>query len=73
MPLDQIARRYADSLFNKRMQEILQQQGPELAKVRSDHVARNIVRSGSYITAQARVYVEQIRLLGEARMESLIA
>lgn len=72
MPLDQVARRYADTLFNNRMEEILQQHQTELVKVRADHNKRNMVMSGSYITAHARVYVEQIRLLGEARMGSLI-
>lgn len=72
MPLDKVARRYADTLFNNRMEEIIQQHQAELVKVRSDHSRRNMIMSGSYISAHGRVYLEQIRLLGEARMESLI-
>lgn len=72
MPLEQVARRYAETLFSHKMEEILNQHQAELARVRSDHAQRNMVMSGPYITAHARVYLEQIRLLGEARMESLI-
>lgn len=72
MPLDQVARRYADTLFAHRLEEILKRHQAELAKVRLDHTRRNTVRSGLYISALAKVYVEQIRLLTEARMESLM-
>lgn len=72
MPLNDVARRYADSLFQNSLEEILEKQRAELVKIRADHAKRNMVLSGSYFAAHARVLVEQIRLLGEARADSLL-
>jgi len=59
-------------LFNSSLEEIIKQQQAKLAQVRVDHAKRNMVSSGGNIAAQARVLVEQVQLLGEARSDSLL-
>jgi hypothetical protein len=71
MPLNQVARRYADTLFTNSMEEVLEKHRMELAKVRLQYGSHNVM-SGQYITAHAQVLLEQIRRLAEARMDSLI-
>jgi len=72
MPLDNVARRYADSLFNGSLEDIVKQQQAKLVEVRRDHAARNMVASGPNIAAQARILIAQVQLLGEARSDSLL-
>jgi hypothetical protein len=72
MPLSEVARRYADRLFQNKLEEILERQKAEIAAVRADHARRNTISSGGYIAAHGRVLVEQIRLLGAARVDSLL-
>src|SRR6267378_4302642 len=72
MPLDNVARRYADNLFNSSLEKIIKQQQAKLVQVRGDHAKRNMVSSGGNIAVQARVLVEQVQLLGEARSDSLL-
>lgn len=72
MPLSDVGRRYADKLFQNSQEEILKAQSQKLVAVRVDHAKRNMMMSGSYIAAHGHVLVEQIRLLGEARADSLV-
>lgn len=73
MPLDQIARRYADELFTGEMEKIIRQQQAERVKVRQDHASRNMMMSGSYVSAEGRIQAETVRLLAEARAKTLLA
>jgi diguanylate cyclase (GGDEF)-like protein len=72
MPLSDVGRRYADKLYQNSQEEILKAQRDKLVAVRTDHAKRNMTMSGSYIAAHGNVLVEQIRLLGEARTDSLV-
>ncbi len=72
MPLDSVARRYADRLFQNSFEEILSRQQTELANVRADHVKRGSVVSGDYVAEHGRVYLDQIRQVGEVRANSLV-
>jgi hypothetical protein len=72
MPLNEVARRYADKLFLNSLEEILEKQRAELAKIGADHAKRNMMMSGAYFVAHAKVLLEQIRLLGEAKADSLV-
>jgi len=72
MPLDSVARRYAETMLTGATEEITQKLQEAIAKVRSDHASRNMTMSGSYVAAHARVYLEHARLLSEARMDSLM-
>jgi hypothetical protein len=72
MPLDNVARRYADNLYKSSLEEIVSQQQTKLIQIRDDHAHRSTIPSGPNIVAQARVLVEQVQLLGEARADSLL-
>ena len=72
MPLNDFARRYADRLFHNRLEEITKLQGPRTSEVAADFTRRNMMQSGMYIQARANLLVEQIRLLVEARANSLL-
>jgi hypothetical protein len=72
MPLNEVARRYADRLFQNSLDEIVQKQNQVIATIRADHAQRNMMMSGSYFAAYSKSLVEQIQLLGEARADSLL-
>lgn len=73
MPLDKIARRYADEMYTGRMEKILREMQEKRKEVRRDHAKRNMMMSGSYVSAEGRIQGETIRLLAEARAETLLA
>lgn len=73
MPLDEIARRYADRLFQKSFEESLERQKADLERILAEHLGRNLgVMTGGYIAAYAGVLLDHINLLGEARADSLL-
>lgn len=72
MPLNEVGRRYADRLFQKKLEEIVGVQGEKRASVQADFVRRGLLMSGPHMAEQARLLAEQINLLGEARADSLL-
>jgi hypothetical protein len=72
MPLDQLARRYADEMYNTRLEEIVRTQQDKKAENRAKHVSRGLAISGSVVAQDARIQVETIKLLAEARVETLV-
>jgi hypothetical protein len=73
MPPDQIARHYADEMFTGKMEKIVNDQQKKRAEVRADHARRGLIMSGSYVASEGRIQAETIRLLAEARAETLLA
>jgi hypothetical protein len=73
MPLDQIARRYADEMFTGRLEHIIREQQQKKAAVRQDYTARNMLTSGLYVSAEGKIQGETIGLLTRARAETLLA
>lgn len=72
MPLDNVGRRYADRVYQNRFEEIQREYVGKSADVERDFTRRNMLRSGSYIGARARLLIEQIGALGQAKAESLL-
>ncbi len=72
MPLDEVARRYADNIYRRVAQTIPQKQNEELTRIANLHAANGSVLSAAHISAQARVYLESIRIMAEARAEGLL-
>ena len=72
MPLNEVARRYADNLFSETFHETARRQAEEIAKMRIAHAANGSIRSGGHIRAEARVLVESIRVTGEAKADGLL-
>ena len=71
-PLDRTGRSYADDLFNKRMQHLAVETSQKIAAVYADHARRNTLMSGMHMTDHAKVLADKIRLLAEARAETLL-
>jgi hypothetical protein len=73
MPLDQLARRYADELFTRDMERKVREQQQKRVEVRKDHASRGMTMSGGYVAAEATIQAETIRRLAEARAEGLLS
>ena len=72
MPLDAVGKRYADKLYQNRLEEVQQEYAKKLADVQADFGRRGLLQSGAYIGEQARVSIDRIKFLGQARAESLL-
>jgi hypothetical protein len=72
MPLNEIARGYADRLFQNSLEEIHEANTKNLIALRSEFAKTNMPNSGGYYVEHARLLIERIRLLGEAKASSLI-
>jgi TIR domain len=73
MPLNDVGRRYADTLLWASIeQEMRQRQQTRTSEVVEDFTRRNMMRSGMYIKARADVLVQYIEDAGRARMDSLL-
>jgi len=72
MPLDPIARRYADTLLTNATEELAQKLQTDLVNVREAHATQGTLASGVCIRDQTKLFLEQISLLAQARMDSLI-
>ncbi len=49
MPLDEIGRRYADSIYQRRLHEISGNEEQEITRLRNQHASRGSILSGNYI------------------------
>jgi hypothetical protein len=72
MPLDSIGERYAAMLYQKRHEAILADQVQELQKVVEDFSKRNLLQSGMYLSARARVIGKHVGLMAEAMAQTLL-
>lgn len=72
MPLDHIARRYADESFNGRMEKIIAEQQRKRIEIQAKH-SGGMVQSGPFVSAVAMNEAETVRLLARARVETLLS
>jgi TIR domain len=72
VPLTQRAEQYADRLYRQSLTEILAKRAAETSSVVADFQKRNMIQSGPYISARADVLLQQIGLLAQARVDSLL-
>ena len=72
MPLDVTGRRYADRLFRSALEKAAQTQRSRTSEVITAFAKRNGLRSGNYIQARAKLLIEHIGLMGQARVVTLL-
>ena len=72
MPLNEVARRYADNLFLDTFHETTRKRTEEIARLRNEHAARGSIKSGGYLKEEGRVLVESIRRMGTAKADGLL-
>lgn len=73
MPLDAVARSYADGLYWQELEQQIQREFLErMRAVNNDYIGRGLARSGLYAQAVARVFVWHAEQLIDARKKSLL-
>jgi hypothetical protein len=72
MPLDEIGRRYADSVFQRRLHEISGNEEQEVNQLRNQHAARGSILSGGYIRDHFKLLLRRIDTLAQAKAEGLL-
>jgi hypothetical protein len=66
MPLDKLGKEYAAMLYQKRAEAIHENQKHELQKIVEDFGNRNMMQSGMYLSARAKVMGKHVGLMAEA-------
>ena len=72
MPLNEIARRYADNHFNLALEQTVQKVQQGIKTLRSKNAARGSVLSGNQLIAEAEILLESIRTMANAKKEGLL-
>lgn len=72
MPLDEIGRRYADSIFQRRVHEISSSEELEVNQLRNQHAARGSLLSGNYIYDHFKLLLKRIDTLAQAKADGLL-
>src|SRR5260370_8154995 len=72
MPLDEIGRRYADSIYQRRLHEISENQGEESKQGRSQKGGRGSILSGGYIQDHYNLLLARVDTLAQAKSDGLV-
>ena len=72
MPLDALAKRYAEMLFQEQAEKIREDQNKEMQKVTADYSRRNMLQSGMYLSAKGKVIGDHLGMMAEARANALV-
>jgi pyrimidine deaminase RibD-like protein len=72
MPLDEIGRRYADSIYQRRLHEISGNEEQEINRLRNQHASRGSILSGSYIHDHFELLLKRIDILAQAKSDGLV-
>jgi hypothetical protein len=72
MPLDEIGRRYADSIYQRRLHEISGNEEQEITQLRNRHASQGSILSGGYIHDHFRLLLRRVDTLAQAKAEGLM-
>lgn len=72
MPLDDLARRYADELLEAKRDELLAVQRQKSLESREFHSSHGLARSSNLVTSEGKIQAEFACRLSEARAETLL-
>jgi hypothetical protein len=72
MPLDRVGKEYAAMLYQNAQESILADRAQELQNVATDFGRRNMVQSGMYLSARAKVIGKHAGSMAEARARTLL-
>lgn len=73
MPLDEIGRRYADSIYQRRLHEISGNQEQEINQLRNRHASRGSILSGNYIHDHYNLLLARVDKLAQAKSDGLVS
>src|SRR5260370_26308328 len=72
MPLNDVARRYADNLFWQTFHEAIKRRDERIPLLRNQFASRGAIASSGYLREEAKLLVVTIRIIGEAKADSLL-
>src|SRR6266851_3040485 len=72
MPLDEIGRRYADSIYQRRLHEISGNEEREISQLRNQHASRGSILSGGYIYDHFKLLLQRVDTLAQAKADGLV-
>jgi hypothetical protein len=72
MPLDEIGRRYADSIYQRRFHEVSGNEEQEINLLRNQHASRGSILSGSYIHDHYNLLLVRVDALAQAKSDGLV-
>jgi hypothetical protein len=71
MALDEIARRYADSFYQRRLHELPDGE-QEISELRNQHASRGSLRSGNYVHELSQLLLRRVDTLAQSKAEGLV-
>ncbi len=71
MPLDEIGRRYADSIYQRRLHEISGEEEQVINQLRNQHASRGTILSGAYIHDHFELLLKRVDILAQAKSDGL--
>lgn len=72
MPLDKLARGYADNLFWRSVEELSRQHSEAVRQLKYKYAQSNLPLPGPFFSQYSELLVEFARLTGQARLDSLV-
>jgi hypothetical protein len=72
MPLDEIGRRYADSIYQRRLHELSGNEEQEINQLRNRHASQGSILSGNYIYDHFKLLLKRIDTLAQAKTDGLV-
>jgi len=72
MPLDEIGRRYADSVFQRRLHEISATQLDRINALRNQHASRGSILSSGYVREHYKMLLADVDSLAQAKLGGLV-
>jgi len=72
MPLDNDARRYADTLFTDKLEQSSREYQAQLVAITNNLSSRGLVASGMYYSELGRIGMEHVKTIAHAKVDSLI-
>ncbi len=71
MPLDEVGRRYADSIYQRRLHDMGNEE-QEINRLRNQHASRGSILSGNYIHDHFELLLKRIDILAQAKSDGLV-
>jgi TIR domain len=72
MPLDEIGRRYAESIYQRRVHEISGSEDQQINLLRNQHASKGSILSGNYIHDHYNLLLVRVDTLAQAKLDGLV-
>jgi hypothetical protein len=72
MPLDETGRRYAESIYQRRVHEISGSEDQQINLLRNQHASKGSILSGNYIHDHYNLLLARVDTLAQAKLDGLV-